>query len=77
MSDLAARIEREFHDTIWNAANDWMRVERAICEARELCYLLKTERFDLAAEEAERWLDAFGRDTLREGSSRGTTGEAK
>lgn len=62
------RVEQVFHDQIWGVANDWMKIERAVAEARDNCYLVlkHTDAGTLLHDEATRWLDTFGHDTFRE-----------
>lgn len=70
--ESAARVESTFHDTIWNAANSYGRVERCICDARDICYvIIGGGHVDsgLLEDLANRWLDAFGRDSWKERSS--------
>jgi hypothetical protein len=71
MSERTTRIEQSFHSTIWNAADEWMRCERAIAEGRDLAYVLLDESLDdgLKRDLANRWLDTFGRDARKESSS--------
>lgn len=69
MRSTDERIEQQYHDQIWAAANDWMRVERAISEARDLCYLILSGKDDdLLQSEARRWVDTFGQHSLSEAS---------
>lgn len=63
-----ARIEREFHDSVWRLANDSSSMERAVSEARDLAYtvLRLADPADGDHFVAEHWLNTFGRDPRKE-----------
>lgn len=63
------RVEQVFHDQVWGVANASSLVERAVMDGRALAYMvLKLADQDGGeAAFAERWLDEYGRDRLREG----------
>lgn len=59
------RVERQFHETIWGAVNQYSTVERAVGEARGVIYALLDGRPG-AETVAAHWLDNFGRDAIIE-----------
>lgn len=62
------KIERQFHERIWEVTNDASMIERAVSDARELAYeLLKLAAPDSGAHAmTEAWLDTYGRDPRKE-----------
>jgi hypothetical protein len=65
---MSQRVEHEFHDRIWGAANAYQRVEQAVRDARFIAYKLRdnSDPASSAHALAENWLDDYGRDVLRE-----------
>lgn len=63
------KIENIVHEQIWDAANATLRLERAVSEARDLCYVV-LGRFDNEDDSlpygARYWLDTFGTDSRKE-----------
>lgn len=62
------RIEREFHEQLWQTANLSGSVERAVTEGRDLAYtvLALAEAGTGHHAVAEAWLENFGRDPRKE-----------
>lgn len=58
----AKKIESVFHNTIWGAANEWKRCERALVEARDLCRVVVAhgEAPDLTVALPRHWMENFG-----------------
>jgi hypothetical protein len=63
----APRVEQEFHEVIWNAANAFRKTELAVDAARSICerLLSKAERLGIPADDdliysATRWIEEYG-----------------
>lgn len=68
MSSESTKIEREFHEQLWQTANLSGSVERAVTEGRDLAYtvLALAEAGTGHHAVAEAWLENFGRDPRKE-----------
>ena len=62
-------VEHEFHKEVWKVANSTSQMEEAVKEGRSLAYLILKDLHPghLSYEQAELWLEKFGRDERREG----------
>jgi hypothetical protein len=68
---LPQRIESDFHETIWGAANAFGRVEAAVTEARDIAHAILSDDVpeDVRRWMAQNWLDRFGHDPRKAKSS--------
>jgi hypothetical protein len=66
--DPDGKTERDFHEDVWALANNFSKIDRAMEEARDMAYHVKNQDIDPAILllVAENWLDAFGRNRLKE-----------
>lgn len=63
-------VEETFHKEMWGLANNSLRLERALGEARELAYMIlahfDSDEDTTLAYAARQWIENFGRDKRKE-----------
>ena len=72
------KSEDQYHETIWNAANAYSKIERAVSDAREVMYSVRRESDPESTLHymATRWLDQHGYDKYSDGREAARTAAA-